>query len=423
MVSDAVAAPPNMQLSSFVGDEVKQFILAHNLDDSATAKLEALTMEQQLDVISQDSANARNMNAVVISRANKSQREGPQFTGAGSQEYVAGIVTKYIEALGLDEKSAEGLRALPPKDQVAVMARDMEGVTNPSGVVDSRVRKLMRGSSAAMAGTIRVAGTTGLAGAVAVGPAARLVSLPAAFDAAQCLEQAYRAFVVQYNIDQRAQEVVAQLSPLEKLEVISQGMENVYNPSGAISSRCAKVKERQVVLGPRAAHWVSEVALLFCQTYGIDRSSDAFQLLQQLPADKQFEVCSKSLEGARNPGSVIYCRIQKLNLQPVDKNGNDVAEAIAGQRAYADLAPSSVPNGSDAPLDVEQFVARYNLDDRAADVLRELAEKDPAAAEEVMLHPIGPEVRNPSGVIHARVTSRTGASRKAVSGAHRATPY
>merc|ERR1719461_2606281 len=69
--------------------------------------------------------------------------------------------------------------------------------------------------------------------------------------------------------------------------------------------------------------------------------------------------------------------------------------------------------GSTAGAEVERFVALYKLDERAAGALRELALQDPQGAQEVMMSPITPEVRNPSGVIHARVMNRTGQSKKA----------
>uniref|UniRef100_A0A7S4S071 Uncharacterized protein n=1 Tax=Alexandrium monilatum TaxID=311494 RepID=A0A7S4S071_9DINO len=231
--------------ATLVSEDIRQFINTHNLDESARAKLEALPMDQQVDVISQDVANVRNISAVVISRASRCQREGSKFAGPSGQEYVAGIVAKFVAMLGLDEKAAASLKNLPAKDQVAVMVKDMEGVTNPSGVVDSRVRKIQQSGL-----TIQQAGFVGRGASVPTGgaPAPRLgATVPT--DATQYLEQAYQAFLAQYNVDLRAQEQVSQLSPLEKLEVISQSMDNVYNPSGAVASRCAKVKGRPVVMG------------------------------------------------------------------------------------------------------------------------------------------------------------------------------
>uniref|UniRef100_A0A7S4VHV8 Uncharacterized protein n=1 Tax=Alexandrium monilatum TaxID=311494 RepID=A0A7S4VHV8_9DINO len=401
--------------ATLVSEDIRQFINTHNLDESARAKLEALPMDQQVDVISQDVANVRNISAVVISRASRCQREGSKFAGPSGQEYVAGIVAKFVAMLGLDEKAAASLKNLPAKDQVAVMVKDMEGVTNPSGVVDSRVRKIQQSGL-----TIQQAGFVGRGASVPTGgaPAPRLgATVPT--DATQYLEQAYQAFLAQYNVDLRAQEQVSQLSPLEKLEVISQSMDNVYNPSGAVASRCAKVKGRPVVLGPRAAQWVAEVAQLFCKSFGIDSSSDAFSVLQALPADKQFEVCSQSLAGARNPQSVLYCRMQKLSGTPV------APQALGYQTVPALQAPHTLSMMGCAGGEVESFIARYKLDERAAGVLRDLAARDPTAAEEVMRHPITAEVRNPSGVIHARVTSRMGVSKRAgaAGAALRAAPY
>jgi len=431
---DQIPAGDNL-LQALIIDDLRDFIANHNLDDSARTKLESCTLEQQVDVISQDSGNVRNMNAVVISRANKSQKQGPQFTGAKSHEYVTGLVDRFIDTLQLDEKASAGLRALPPKYQVSVMARDMGGVTNPSGVVDSRVRKLLRegdgylqASAGAHLGSANMAKTQ----------SANLGPMPT--DATQFLEQAYQAFITEYNIDQRAQDLVAMLMPLEKLEVISDGMDNVWNPSGTVASRAIKVKGRPVNLGKRAEQWVSEVAVLFCQSNGIDEHADAWSLLNALPAQKKFEVCSQSLAGARNPASVLYCRIQKLGYAGPLATPRQTMPSLSlfptknpqsRQTMPADNGPAvadSVPTNAE----VERFCLTWNLDERAKNALRDLATSDPEGAAEVMLQPITEEVRNPSGVIHARVMQRTGMAKKQVSsfggpmratGAGRARPY
>jgi len=418
-------------LQALIVDDLRDFIANHNLDDSARTKLESCTLEQQVDVISQDSGNVRNMNAVVISRANKSQKQGPQFTGAKSHDYVANLVDKFIETLQLDEKASAGLRALPPRYQVSVMARDMGGVTNPSGVVDSRVRKLLRdgdgylqAAAGAHLGSVNIARTQ----PVNLGP------MPT--DATQFLEQAYQAFIAEYNIDQRAQDLVALLQPLEKLEVISDGMDNVWNPSGTVASRAIKVRGRPVNLGKRAEQWVSEVAALFCQSNGIDEHADAWSLLSSLPADKKFEVCSQSLAGARNPASVLYCRIQKLgNVGPHGMLSNSRLSMPSVSLFPTKNTVSTLPAVATAVptnAEVERFCLTWNLDERAKNALRDLAASDPEGAAEVMMQPITEEVRNPSGVIHARVMQRTGMAKKQVSsfgalmratGAGRARPY
>mmetsp|Transcript_28814 Transcript_28814/g.56335 ORF Transcript_28814/g.56335 Transcript_28814/m.56335 type:complete len:445 (+) Transcript_28814:29-1363(+) len=427
---DQIPAGDNL-LQALIIDDLRDFIANHNLDDSARTKLESCTLEQQVDVISQDSGNVRNMNAVVISRANKSQKQGPQFTGAKSHEYVTGLVDRFIDTLQLDEKASAGLRALPPKYQVSVMARDMGGVTNPSGVVDSRVRKLLRegdgylqASAGAHLGSANMAKTQ----------SANLGPMPT--DATQFLEQAYQAFITEYNIDQRAQDLVAMLMPLEKLEVISDGMDNVWNPSGTVASRAIKVKGRQVILGKRAEQWISEVAALFCQSNGIDETADAWALLGSLPADKKFEVCSQSLAGARNPGSVLYCRIQKLGYAgpqgmlaapralPGFTRTPVLAAALsasAGGAAGGHFGGSGAGAGLLGNSDVERFCMKWSLDERAKAALRDLAASNPAGAQEVMMQPITEEVRNPSGVIHARVMQKTGMTKSR--GFGRARPY
>merc|ERR1719410_1343586 len=215
---------------------------------------------------------------------------------------------------------------------------------------------------------------------------------PMPTDATQFLEQAYQAFIVEYNIDQRAQDLVAMLQPLEKLEVISDGMDKVWNPSGTVASRAIKVRGRPVNLGKRAEQWVSEVAALFCQSNGIDEHADAWALLSALPAGKKFEVCSQSLAGARNPASVLYCRIQKLgHVGPHGMLSNSrlsmPSVSLFPTKASVSTLPAvaaSVPTNTE----VERFCSTWNLDERAQAVLRDLAASDPAGAAEVMAQPI-----------------------------------
>jgi len=317
----------------------------------------------------------------------------------------------------------------------------MGGVTNPSGVVDSRVRKLLRdgdgylqAAAGANLGSANL-GSANLGSANVARPQPQPANiLPMPTDATQFLEQAYQAFVAEYNIDQRAQDLVAMLQPLEKLEVISDGMDNVWNPSGTVASRAIKVRGRPVNLGQRAEQWVSEVAALFCKGNGIDEHADAWALLSALPAGKKFEVCSQSLAGARNPASVLYCRIQKLGhvapqgmlatSRPLMPSVSLFPTKHAAPAGHAMAA--SVPTNTE----VERFCSTWNLDERAQAVLRDLAASDPAGAAEVMAQPITEEVRNPSGVIHARVMQRTGKRQVAsfgtpmrATGAVRARPY
>mmetsp|Transcript_69916 Transcript_69916/g.138420 ORF Transcript_69916/g.138420 Transcript_69916/m.138420 type:complete len:512 (+) Transcript_69916:168-1703(+) len=445
-------------LRAIVAEDIKRFLSVHNVDDAAKGQLEALPLEQQIDVISQDASTVRNMSAVVISRASKCQKEGPQYAGPASQGFVLGLVNRYIEALNLEENVSITMKGLPPKLQILVMAKDVEG-TNPSACVDGRIKQLLEAGSTS---TMPLQPAPPMSAVPALPPVVPVVvagnagnsqfdssalTVPMPVDATLFLEQACRVFVVQYAIDPWAQDLLAELTPMQKIEVISQGMESCKNPSGVIASRCARVAGAPLVLGPRAVQWVTEVSALFCQSYGIELQSEAVRLLTKLPAEKQFEICSLSLAGARNPQSVLYCRIQKLGMSGMSgmswqqaalgvaptgiTAGRNMAAPPPNMAMTASLpnmaTMSALPNmatmGTTAiarptavavatTAEVDRFAALYRLDDRAAGALRELALQDPQGAQEVMMLPITPEVRNPSGVIHARVMNRTGQSKK-----------
>jgi len=439
-------SPGSVLLNAIVAEDIKRFLIVHNVDDTAKGQLEALPLESQIDVISQDASTVRNMNAVVISRASKCRKEGPQYNSPASQGFVLGLVSRYVEALNLDELVATTLRGLPPKLQILVMAKDVEG-SSPSAFVDARIKQLLQtGATFAIPpqpapATLAVSSVPAVTPLVVasspgnsqVDPGA--LSVPMPVDATLFLEQACRVFVAQYGIDPWAQDMLAELAPMQKIEVISQGMESSKNPSGVIATRCSRVAAAPLSLSPRAIQWVSEVSILFCQSYGIDLQSDVVKLLTKLPADKQFEICSLSLAGARNPQSVLYSRIQKLGVNvkqaalgvlpttmTARHNKAAMASPLPNMVTTASLSTmatmSSLPNvatmGSTAGAEVERFVALYKLDERAAGALRELALQDPQGAQEVMMSPITPEVRNPSGVIHARVMNRTGQGKKAM---------
>lgn len=462
--SNAEEAPPregSVLLSALVAEDIKRFLTVHNVDDAARSHLKCLQLEQQIDVISQDASTVRNMSAVVISRAGKCQREGPQYAGPSSQGFVLALVNRYVEALSLNEGVSKTLRGLPPKLQIMVMAKDIDG-TNPSTCVSGRIRQLLQAgsTSAAPPQPAPPALPAPPAPPVPAEPAVPEVqtlppvavvsnpsngqldpnafTVPMPVDATLFLEQACRVFVVQYGIDKWAQDMLAELTPMQKIEVISQGMENSKNPSGVIASRCSRLAAAPLVLGPRAVQWVAEVTALFCQSYGIDLKSDAVQHLTKLPAEKQFEICSHSLAGAPNPQNVLYSRIQKLGgmswqqaalRQTAGATGRNVATMAAPVPNMAVTA--SLPDAATSALavatgdEVDRFAALYRLDERAAGALRGLALHDPQGAQDVMMLPITPEVRNPSGVVHSRVMNRTGQTKKAAAAVAgpRAGPY
>merc|ERR1719433_1713577 len=123
---------------------------------------------------------------------------------------------------------------------------------NPSTCVDDRIKQLLQSGGTSLTPPQPAPPVSAVPAVLAVPPVlvagpgnsqldSSVFTVPMPVDATLFLEQACRVFVVQYGIDPWAQDLLAELTPMQKIEVISQGMESSNNPSGVIASRCAKV--------------------------------------------------------------------------------------------------------------------------------------------------------------------------------------
>jgi len=106
---------------------VDAYIQQHKLDERCAAKLRALPLLSQLQVMQTDVSAARNVSAVVSALCNTIPPPDP--------------VEAYIAEHRLDDRCAAQLRALEPAEQSQVMATDISAARNPSAVVSSNIQK------------------------------------------------------------------------------------------------------------------------------------------------------------------------------------------------------------------------------------------------------------------------------------------
>jgi predicted HD phosphohydrolase len=106
---------------------VDAYIMQHKLDERCAAKLRALPLLSQLQVMQTDVSAARNVSAVVSALCNTIPPPDP--------------VEAYIAEHRLDDRCAAQLRALEPAEQSQVMATDISAARNPSAVVSSNIQK------------------------------------------------------------------------------------------------------------------------------------------------------------------------------------------------------------------------------------------------------------------------------------------
>ena len=106
---------------------VEAYIAQHSLDERCAAKLRALPLASQLQVMQTNVSAARNVSAVVSSLCNTIPPPDP--------------VESYIAEHRLDDRCAGQLRALEPAEQSQVMQTDVSAARNVSAVVSSNIQK------------------------------------------------------------------------------------------------------------------------------------------------------------------------------------------------------------------------------------------------------------------------------------------
>ena len=107
---------------------VEVYIAQHSLDERCVAKLRALPLASQLQVMQTDVSAARNVSAVVSSLCNAIPPPEP--------------VEAYIAEHHLDERCATQLKSLAPAEQSQVMQTDVSAARNMSAVVSSNIQKV-----------------------------------------------------------------------------------------------------------------------------------------------------------------------------------------------------------------------------------------------------------------------------------------
>lgn len=152
----------------------------------------------------------------------------------------------------------------------------------------------------------------------------------------------------------------------------------------------------------------------YLQRHNID--PNASELLRAQPPDMQREIIKSDMSNCRNPSAVLLSRIERVRGgrgAPVERarsrsrRGDSFGRSGGGQeeRWPVSRAPSSftdeAPNAAAlrTATDVEEYLARNNIDSNAGSVLRALP---PDLQEQVMSSDLS-NSRNPSAVLLSRI--------------------
>jgi len=402
---------PDVPISEEDGDlgdlerDLEDYVARNQVDGSAAAALKALSPEMQAELIKSDMFNCRSPSAVLLSRIEKLKatwahtgapgrpvaptvaprrpiavsrvqptvapvsvtmrgsaarsrsprgRDGvphPAMPPRKEQTWndMSGEVEDFIERNQLDERVSSELRALSPEDQHMIVNNDLTNVRKPSAVVLSRIQRLRD------------------------------------MDFVNSVEE----YLTRNNIDEVAGGALKMLPAEVQQQIIEKDLSgNPRNPSAVLLSRIRAVEASLgVPMGqpppPAGAGWegwhdgrrnVLAQVEDFIRQYGLD--DKVSKELRSLQEEDMLEVMSCNITNARNPSAMVRSRIQ----------------AVRGS--------ANKPKFSQA---VEEYLARYEVDETAAASLR-------TAAPEVQERVVAEEMvncRNPSAVLISRIRAAT----------------
>eukprot|EP00931_Biecheleriopsis_adriatica_P009085 TRINITY_DN110195_c0_g1_i1.p1 TRINITY_DN110195_c0_g1~~TRINITY_DN110195_c0_g1_i1.p1 ORF type:complete len:552 (+),score=125.91 TRINITY_DN110195_c0_g1_i1:51-1658(+) len=389
-------------------DDVEAYLSRHGIDGGAADTLRGLDPDMQAEVIKSDITNSRNPSAVLLSRIDRIAKGGtsgpppPNSKGASKggygltqraappsaarsrsppplasrtrpvQEVLRGgrgdrgsEVEDFIHQLKLDERCAGELRALHPAEQRSIVQSDLTNARNPSAVVFSRIQRV-KGNQA---------------------------------------EQAHRAavddYLVRNGIDEVAASAMLALRPEQQEVIMGSNLSNSRNPSAVLLSRIRSVEAQQPVPAgqppPPASSWRPSATVPAAPTYrtappprergpppsrsrvdyldvedyvaqhGLDEK--VAEELRSLAPHEQDQIMSNGITNARNPNAIVKSR-------------------IAAVRKESQLQGA-----------VEDYLARYDVDEGAKTALREL---DPAMQQRLIEQEMS-NCRNPSAVLLSRI--------------------
>jgi len=229
-------------------------------------------------------------------------------------------------------------------------------------------------------------------------------------------------FLASEQVDEKAAQALREIDPELQQLVMNRGTVSVgRNPSAMLIGRVRDAKKTAKESASK------DQVETFIQEEGVDvKAADA---LRELPPALQIEVLSVgTLEGGRNPSAMLLGRIRNAKagqgampmagsrMQPHGRNFPAMQVAHNRMPVMQQFVPMPVQpvrskgklarmtsarvNSSEAPTDIEEFIASEGVDEKAATALREL---DPSVQQMVMSRGALAGGKNPSAMLIGRI--------------------
>lgn len=393
--------------------ELEDFIDDNRIDFDAAEALRSCPPSVAEKVFSKGRITGKNPSQVLMDRIEAAERgssDGPQRGGGRSDRKRSASVDEVEDFLArnkVDDRACEDFRNCPPEVQAKVFARgDLLGVRNPSASLLARVRDAR--NSLASSGT---------------GPSDAEID----------------RFIRDNNIDDRAAGDLRGCSGELQTIVLEKGdLANARNPSAAVLARIRDARKVVESGPPSGGHggnrgWGPSPSEIdrFINDNGIDdRAASDLRACDPVVVARVFE--KGDLKSARNPSAALLARMRDAR-KAVEMEARSGAGGFGGgppPPAWGAPMPGYPPVHGDpygggggygpSPMlgrDVDDFVRRNDIDERAADDLRREA---PEVQERVLQRgDIPRDARNPSSFLIVRIKE----SRKDVERSFREVDY
>eukprot|EP00438_Fugacium_kawagutii_P005396 Skav219472 [mRNA] locus=scaffold2719:21811:25197:+ [translate_table: standard] len=234
-------------------------------------------------------------------------------------------VKDFLIRYNIDESAALALQSLPVEQQQEVTGQ-ITRATNPSAVLLSRIKRLKQGLSrqgpqvqegkegghqgfqgfsnwGALAPSLEGGQPTSDAGASSEPPPPPAPPAPPPLAAPlDELRAAVEAFLERHCINADACQSIWELSPEQQRQVISSNLEG--DAFDALMDRISEILQ-----GPSHSQAELQKVSEFLARYDI--SADVALALRSLPLERQVDIVSNDLTGAKNPSAVLMSRIHR----------------------------------------------------------------------------------------------------------------
>lgn len=147
--SGAALQPVHSAGLSGLAEELAVFVQEYQLDERVAQDLVGLSEVEQQEVLGVDLTSARNPSAFVtkVIRDVQERRSQAHPQQARPPQPPSLPVEDFVRLHNLDVSAAEGLRALPPADQRAVMAAGFRGARDSSAAVRAQIAARRAGAA------------------------------------------------------------------------------------------------------------------------------------------------------------------------------------------------------------------------------------------------------------------------------------